>query len=71
MHMSNGIRIRCRVALLLVASGGTLLASACSLKDLRLNVVSGTLGFIEGYTQDAWAAVVPSAESIFGRDSDE
>ena len=70
MKMCIGIRIRCRLALLLVASGGTLFASACSLKDLRVNVVSGTLGFVEGFTQDAWQAVIPSAETIFGRDDD-
>jgi hypothetical protein len=52
--------------LLVVAAIAAGTASSCnfSLKDVRYNVVGGTLSFVKSYTTDMWEAVLPAWEDI-------
>ncbi len=51
-------------ALTTLLAGGMMLGSACSLADFRHSVIAGTLGFVEGYTTDAWIAWAPPPGSL-------
>jgi len=57
---------RIRVAGMMLAGFGVLYASACTLGDLRYNVVNGTLSFVKSYTSDLWEALIPPADELIG-----
>lgn len=59
------------VAGLLAATGGMVLGSGCSLRDVRNNVLAGTYDFVAGFTTNAWEAVIPPPDELFGRDDAE
>lgn len=72
IHTSNLFKTIQRTVLT-GAAGGMMLISACSIQDIGLNVMSGTLSFVEGYTEDLLGAFVPAADELvnFGDSSEE
>jgi len=66
----NGMR-KLRLAGLLAVTGGTLLGSGCSLRDVRNNVLAGTFDFVAAFTESAWEAVIPPPDELFGREDAE
>ena len=56
-----------KLAALTVTMFGMLYTSACTLGDLRLNVVSGSLAFVKSYTTDIWEALFPAPEDVLGQ----
>ncbi len=40
-------------------AGGTMLGSACTLEDLRDNVVAGSLLYVKGEATSFWDTVIP------------
>jgi len=63
--LSNPIR-KMKVAALSLAAVGMMYASACTVGDIRHNVINGTLAFVKGYTGDLWEALVPPADELVG-----
>jgi len=59
---------RIRNAVVGAAGGGLMLISACSIQDVGLNLVSGSLAFVEDYAQEFWGAIVPEADQLLGGD---
>ena len=53
-----------KLGVLTALAAGTMYGSACSMQDLRHNIIGGTLSFVEGYTGDLWTALVPSADEV-------
>lgn len=43
---------------------GGMLFAGCTVADIRQNVFSGALGFVEGYTEDFLATLFPTPEEI-------
>ena len=64
MHKKSGLVRKMKVAVFSMTAVGMLHASACSLGDLRLNLVNGTLAFVKGYTTDMWEALIPAADDL-------
>ena len=62
---SNRIR-KIKVATLSMAALGMMYGSACTVGDIRHNVVNGTLSFVKGYTSDLWEAIIPPADQLVG-----
>lgn len=62
---SNRIR-KIKVAALSMAALGMMYSAACTVGDIRLNAVNGTLSFVKGYTSDLWEALVPPADQLVG-----
>lgn len=62
-----------RIARLLAAAlaSGTVLGSACSVIDVRQNLIAGTMDFISGYTTDLLAAIVPPPEDLLGGETQD
>ena len=50
---------------------GLLGLSSCTLADVRHNVISGALGFVEGYTEDLLAALITPPEDLVGEGEGE
>lgn len=71
MNIGKGRMRRIKMALLAAVSGGTVLASACTWSDVKLNVVGGTHSFIKSYTTDLWEALIPAASDLFNGNSGE
>jgi hypothetical protein len=59
------------VGLFAAATTGTLFGSACSMEDVRQNILGGTLSFVNSYTADLWEALVPPAEKLFSTGGDQ
>ncbi len=64
---SKSVVRRIKVSVLSMAAVGVLYGSACTLGDLRHNVVNGTLGFVKNYTGDLWETLIPTAEELVGK----
>lgn len=67
--MSQGVghRINSWLCVKIVLSAAALTFSAgCGWADIRLNVISGALGFVEGYTADLLAEWFPPPGEIVG-----
>lgn len=60
-----------KVGLFAAATAATLFGSACSMDDIRQNILGGTLSFVEAYTADLWEALVPPAEELFNTGGDQ
>lgn len=67
MRRSYQTWVRLTLACLL---GSTALAG-CTLADLRKNVIGGALGFIEDYTADLLAELIPPPGDLFHVGGDE
>ena len=63
--LSNQIR-KIKVAALSVTALGMLYGAACTVGDVRHNVVNGTLSFVKGYTSDLWEALIPAVDDFIG-----
>jgi len=61
------------VKFLLAAGGLALIGQSlgCTLADIRHNLVSGSLSFVEDYATDFWDAVFPPPGDILGQDDTE
>ncbi len=72
IHTSNLFKTIQRTVLT-GAAGGMMLISACSIQDIGRNVVSGTLSFVEGYTENLLGAIVPAEDELlnFGDSNEE
>ena len=72
IHTSNPFKALQR-AVFTGAAGGMMTVSACSIQDIGLNVINGSLSFVEGYTEDLLGAFVPPADELvnFGDSSEE
>ena len=68
--VSNRIR-KVKVAVLSVVAYGMMYGSACTLGDIGLNVVNGTLSFVKGYTTDWWEEVFPEPGEVTSIGDDE
>ena len=67
MHRVLSSRVRkIKVAALSLASFGMVYGAACTVGDVRHNVVNGTLSFVKGYTSDLWEALIPPADQLVG-----
>ena len=55
-----------KVAALSVAAFGMTYGAACTVGDVRHNVVNGTLSFVKGYTSDLWEALIPPVDQLVG-----
>ena len=60
---------RLKVTLFSGLTAGVVLASACSLTDVRHNVVAGTQSFIRAYATDLWEALIPAPAEIMSGDA--
>lgn len=49
----------------LAVLGATVLSS-CNLADVRYNVVTGALSFVQAYTIDVFEALLPTADELIG-----
>lgn len=67
MMRKRATRIRAGVLGLAAMAGGTLF-SGCTVGDLRHNVISGLMGFVEDYTVDLLGLLVPSPDDLIGAD---
>jgi hypothetical protein len=63
--LSNQIK-KIKVAALSVTALGMLYGAACTVGDVRHNVVNGTLSSVKGYTSDLWEALIPPADQLVG-----
>ena len=55
-----------KAAVLTLVTMGMVYSSPCTVADLGLNIVNGTLSFVKGYTGDLWEALVPPADQLLG-----
>ena len=55
---------RMKATLLTGLTAGVVLASACTVTDVRHNVVAGTQSFIQGYATDLVEAWMPSPHQL-------
>jgi hypothetical protein len=58
---------RLKFRLLAVLAAGTAYVSLCSAADVKHNIVGGTMSFIENYTDDLWAELIPPPAELLGR----
>lgn len=71
MRQGLGRRIRTSGIVKIALSVAALTFSAgCGWADVRLNVVSGALGFVEDYTADLLAAWFPPPDDLAGGDGE-
>ena len=63
---SKSVVRKVKASVLSMAAIGVLYGSACTIGDLRHNVVNGTLGFVESYIGDLWETLIPTAEELVG-----
>jgi len=63
--LSNQIK-KIKLAALSVTALGMTYGAACTVGDVRHNVVNGTLSFVKGYTSDLWEALIPPADQLVG-----
>ncbi len=60
-----------KVAVLSMAALGLLFSSPCTVGDIGQDIISGTLSFVRGYTDDVWTELIPPADEIFGETEEE
>ncbi len=63
MKTTTPRRIR-MAALATLLTGGMVLGTGCSLRDLQTNLVAGTLAYVKGTATAFWDAFLP-ADDIF------
>ena len=63
---SGNLTKRIKVAALSIVAFGMLYSSACTIGDIRHNVVGGTLAFVKSYTTDLWELIVPPPDELIG-----
>jgi hypothetical protein len=47
-------------------SSGLVYLPACSLTDIGENIISGSLSFVEGYTEEILSSLFPPPEEVLG-----
>jgi len=69
----HGVSRMCRFKfrLFAVLAAGTAYVSLCSAADIKHNIVGGTMSFIEGYTNDLWAELIPPPAELLDREGEE
>ena len=65
---SKSLVRKIKVSALSMATVGVLYGSACTVGDLRHNIVNGTLDFVKNYTGDLWESLIPPADQLVSID---
>lgn len=68
--LSVSIR-KLKIGVLAALAAGTAYSSACTMQDVRHNIIGGTLSFVKGYTSDLWAALLPPADVVINLHGDD
>lgn len=66
MKTRGRIRRASAVCVLTGMSSGLVYLPACSLTDIGENIISGSLSFVEGYTEEILSSLFPPPEEVLG-----